>query len=466
MLAHRRVDVRALNDDIRDARKEQGELVKEAAFPTHDGERQFAPGDRLVFLENDRKLGVKNGMLGTVQRAEEGVLRVRLDPSEGKGPGRLVEVDAERYRAVDHGYATTIHKSQGATVDRAFVLASESMDRHLAYVGMTRHRAAVTLYAAQDEFRDLAALSERLSRSNAKETTLDYERAGYAERRGLRGLRGTGLVPESEIVVRDVARASPTAAGREQEAPAQTLPSGARPAGATRQPDSLQAKVRVAGERAQQAGNEPAPGPETPQDKLRRELRGLDSLSLGWAVNAATVEDRETGRRRPMTVADAARRVSPDYAAAADRLDELRKDVAQSERAIETYGRQRDYAVDQGDERWRRMGMLAQYGHRTGVRPDYAMSTHERDEKIAAGHLAAEEKRREERRDMLPAVERAEADALEKVRPQAEVKLAQLQERAALAREVQQEKMLEQRERDQARARERDLGRGGDGVER
>ncbi len=468
VLAHRRVDVRALNDDLRDARKGQGELTKEASFLTNDGERQFAAGDRLVFLENDRKLGVKNGMLGTVERADEGALRVRLDPSEGKGPGRLVEVDAESYRAVDHGYATTIHKSQGATIDRAFVLASESMDRHLAYVGMTRHRAAVTLYAAQDEFRDLAALSDRLSRSNAKETTLDYERAGYAERRGLRGTgpHGYGLVPESEIVVRDVARASPRAAGQEQEAPAQTLPSGARPAGATRQPDSLQAKVRVARERAQQAGNEPAPGPETPQDKLRRELRGLDSLSLGWAVNAATVEDRETGRRRPMTVADAARRVSPDYAAAADRLDELRKDIAYSERAIETYGRQRDYAVDQGDERWRRMGMLAQYGHRTGVRPDYAMSTHERDEKIAAGHLAAEEKRQEERRDMLPAVERAEADALEKVRPQAEAKLAQLQERAALAHEVQQEKMLEQRERDQARARERDLGRGGDGIER
>ena len=462
VLAHRRVDVRALNDDVRDARQERGELTNEAAFLTHDGERQFAAGDRLVFLENDRKLGVKNGMLGTVEQAEEGALRVRLDPTEGKDPGRLVEVDAESYRAVDHGYATTIHKSQGATVDRAFVLASESMDRHLAYVGMTRHRAAVTLYAAKDEFKDLAALSDRLSRSNAKETTLDYERAGYAERRGLLA----GLVPESEIVVRDVARASPRAAGREQEAPAQTLPSGARPAGATRQPDSLQAKVRVARERAQQAGNEPAPGPETPQDKLRRELRGLDSLSLGWAVNAATVEDRETGRRRPMTVADAARLVSPDYAAAAHRLAELRKDIAYSERAIETYGKQRDYAIDQGDERWRKMGTLAQYGHRTGIRPDYAMSTHERDEKIAAGHLAAEEKRREERREMLPAVERAEADALEKVRPLAEAKLAQIQERAALAHEVQQEKMQEQRDRDQAWVRERGRDRGHEGIER
>jgi len=47
---------------------------------------------------------------------------------------------------------------------------------------------------------------------------------------------------------------------------------------------------------------------------------------------------------------------------------------------------------------------------------------------------------------------------LEIARPQAEAKLAELQERAALAREAQQEKMQEQKERDQARAR--NLGRG------
>jgi Ti-type conjugative transfer relaxase TraA len=470
VLAHRRTDVRALNDDIRTARQAEGALTDEVAFLTTDGERRFAAGDRLVFLENDRTLGVKNGMLGTVERADEGALRVRLDPTEGNGPSRLVEVDAESYRAVDHGYATTIHKSQGATVDRAFVLASDSMDRHLAYVGMTRHRTAVTLYAAKDEFRDLAALSDRLSRSNAKETTLDYERAGYAERRGLHG-----LVPESEIVVRGVERASLTAAGREREGPAETPPAEARPSEAKRQPDSLQAKVQAARERAwptqarpaqAKAGNEPDPGAETPQDKLRRELRGLDSLSLGWAVDAASVRDRDAHYLRAMTVADAARRVSPAYAAAADRLDELRKDIAYSERAIETYGKQRDYAIDQGDKRWRAMGTMRQYGHRTGVRLDYAMSIHERDEKAAADHLAAEEKRRDERMKMLPTLERAAADALEKVRPQAEAKLAQLQERGALAHEVQQEKMQEQRERNQARVRDRGRDRGHEGLER
>ena len=155
-----------------------------------------------MFRENSRELGVKNGMLGTVERthgvgeATEGHLVVRLDSAAGPGRGRAVAVSMADYAAVDHGYATTIHKSQGATVDRAYVLASGSMDRHMTYVAMTRHRDGVALYADRSEFSDMGAVSARLSRSQAKETTLDYDRAGYAQRRGLDRNR-----PESEIVV-------------------------------------------------------------------------------------------------------------------------------------------------------------------------------------------------------------------------------------------------------------------------
>ncbi|MGA7814293.1 AAA family ATPase, partial [Caballeronia sp.] len=211
VLAHRRVDVQALNEAIRIARQKRGELATEIVYRTTEGERAFAPGDRLLFRENNRDLGVKNGSLGVVERAEAGRLQVRLDSAKGPGQGRVVLVSMADYAAIDHGYATTIHKAQGATVDRAYVFASETMDRHLTYVAMTRHRDAVQLYASGDEFRDVGQLSARLSRAQAKETTLDYaqqtplehgqrehsrneqtERAGYAERRGI----------ESEIIPR------------------------------------------------------------------------------------------------------------------------------------------------------------------------------------------------------------------------------------------------------------------------
>lgn len=192
-LAHRRVDVCAINADIRAllqergrlarGEQEQGELGREVVYQTNDGERSFAPGDRIVLLENNRDLGVKNGMLGTVQAVEPDALQIRLDGA-GQRDARIVAIPTNSYRAFDHGYATTIHKSQGATVDRAFVMASGTMDRHLTYVAMTRHRDSVTLYAGRDELKDMKGLSASMSRSGAKETTLDYTET-FAERRGL-----------------------------------------------------------------------------------------------------------------------------------------------------------------------------------------------------------------------------------------------------------------------------------------
>jgi len=156
-MAHRRADVRAINDAIRSALQDshrlgRGEEGGEVSFQTNDGKRSFAPGDRIVFLENSRDLGVKNGMLGTVERVEPGKIVAQLDGPGGQGKGDSISVPMNDYRAVDHGYATTIHKNQGATVDRAFVLASGTMDRHLTYVAMTRHRDGAQLYAGMDEF--------------------------------------------------------------------------------------------------------------------------------------------------------------------------------------------------------------------------------------------------------------------------------------------------------------------------
>jgi len=153
-MAHRRADVRALNDAIRTELQDRGELARgedagALTFQTNDGQREFAPGDRIVFLENNRDLGVKNGLLATVERVEEGRIVAQLD-----GKGDSISVPMDSYQAIDHGYATTIHKNQGATVDRAFVMASGTMDRHLTYVAMTRHRDGAQLYAAQDEFTD------------------------------------------------------------------------------------------------------------------------------------------------------------------------------------------------------------------------------------------------------------------------------------------------------------------------
>lgn len=82
---------------------------------TERGAREFAAGDRLYFLKNERSLGVKNGSLGTVEKVRDGVLQVRLDgAASGTGEGeRRVAVDTRWYNHLDHGYAATVYKAQG-----------------------------------------------------------------------------------------------------------------------------------------------------------------------------------------------------------------------------------------------------------------------------------------------------------------------------------------------------------------
>ncbi|AMN56369.1 Dtr system oriT relaxase (plasmid) [Labrenzia sp. CP4] len=199
MLAHLRADVFELNKLARATLIERGLIEEGHKFRTEDGERFFAAGDQIVFLKNDRDLNVKNGMIGRVVEAGEGRIVAEIGAVGGSGGSdqtRRVEVNQKTYRNVDHGYATTIHKSQGATVDKVKVLATLSLDRHLTYVAMTRHREDVKLYHGALSFAKNGGLVEVLSKKGAKDTTLDYagselyaQALSYAGSRGLYGLR-------------------------------------------------------------------------------------------------------------------------------------------------------------------------------------------------------------------------------------------------------------------------------------
>ena len=201
ILAHLRRDVRQLNIMAREKLVERGLIEEGHAFKTEDGPRQFAVGDQIVFLKNEGSLGVKNGMIGKVVEAAPG----RIVASIGQGHGvHRVDVDQRFYRNLDHGYATTIHKSQGATVDRVKVLASLSLDRHLTYVAMTRHREDLALYYGSRPFHLAGGLEKILSRKNAKEVTLDYASGRfYAQALRFANNRGLHLVRVARTLLRD-----------------------------------------------------------------------------------------------------------------------------------------------------------------------------------------------------------------------------------------------------------------------
>ncbi|TAE80287.1 MAG: hypothetical protein EAZ74_03655 [Alphaproteobacteria bacterium] len=177
VLAFTRKDVEALNASIRQRLMVLGHIALaqntiRITMQDNEGEYQqpvaFAVGDRVMFRENNKELGVMNGTLGRIKHMDGSSFHVTLDNGED------IAFDAKEYTKFQHGYAATVHKAQGVTVDETYVLASKHFDRHATYVAMTRHRKHVQLYAASNQFRTIAQMKQSLSRSGANRSTLDY----------------------------------------------------------------------------------------------------------------------------------------------------------------------------------------------------------------------------------------------------------------------------------------------------
>lgn len=106
--------------------------------------RAFACGDRVLAKHNDRRARIANGERGDVIAvdADRRSVTVRLQTQ------RTVVLESAYLHEghLDHGYALTAHAAQGATVDRAFVLGSDHLDREWGYTALTRHRAEARFY--------------------------------------------------------------------------------------------------------------------------------------------------------------------------------------------------------------------------------------------------------------------------------------------------------------------------------
>ncbi|MBL8676221.1 MAG: AAA family ATPase [Alphaproteobacteria bacterium] len=164
MLAYSNRDVNDLNQSARTLLKKSGH-ISEAEFTynikkeieddfgktsTLKQQKGFSKGDRIVFTKNKYWSGIRNGTMGTITELNNQTIRVKLD--EGKGiSGKELSFAPNLNPHFDHGWTITIHKSQGTTVDRAFVLASFEMSQNLAYVAMTRHRDWVKVFGSSLE---------------------------------------------------------------------------------------------------------------------------------------------------------------------------------------------------------------------------------------------------------------------------------------------------------------------------
>ena len=129
--------------------------VEAEGLPLSDG-NLAGVGDIVVTRRNDRLLRagrefVKNGDLWEVEaRGDDGTLDVRHVTHGGRVtlPSDYVEA------RVEQGYAMTVHRAQGSTVDTAYSLVDGSWSRELFYVAMTRGRMTNVAHVVTDHVLD------------------------------------------------------------------------------------------------------------------------------------------------------------------------------------------------------------------------------------------------------------------------------------------------------------------------
>jgi hypothetical protein len=189
MFAYTNKDVASLNQHARALHRQRGDLGQDHRLATKHGEAQFATGDRIQFTGNGRtkaekNAGLTNGRVGSVTALEiddHGKARVSVSLDVAKGAKAQTvsfvvgeDSKAGEFNSFKHGFAGTIYRGQGRTLDEAYVGHSAQWRSSAAYVALTRHREAVHIFAARETVKDLETMAQGMGRVENKRAATAY----------------------------------------------------------------------------------------------------------------------------------------------------------------------------------------------------------------------------------------------------------------------------------------------------
>ncbi|MFT9015117.1 MAG: MobF family relaxase [Acetobacter sp.] len=225
VLARTHNEVKALNTDLRNLLRQEGQIAGSdidvealsRGQKPKAGSLSLATGDRLIFGENIRAGGnmVRNNDTATVKAVcrdntdGEPVVTLAFDRgfevttrwSEMERLSRSSgnDVDTRPIR-VQHSYAVTVHSAQGASVDRSYVLNAAGMDRESLYVGMTRHKEDCHLYTDTTRI----GINVRDNRIRRDGVTAQISNSGKLEAPDAQDRDNTGDRVSRETVIRQI----------------------------------------------------------------------------------------------------------------------------------------------------------------------------------------------------------------------------------------------------------------------
>jgi hypothetical protein len=136
--------------------------------------------------------GYANGRVGTITAigVEGGkpLVTVALDTAKGKEPQRIEFIvgdnaDLGEFNKFKLGYAGTIYKGQGATLDQTYVCHSSHWKNSSAYVALTRHKESIEIFASRETVRGMDKAHEGGARTSANDLKAMARGLGRTENR-------------------------------------------------------------------------------------------------------------------------------------------------------------------------------------------------------------------------------------------------------------------------------------------
>ena len=140
-----------------------------------EADKDFCRGDKVVFLKNDRRLKVQNGLTGSIEKIDhKGIVSVKLNQID-----KTISFNIKTYGYFDHGYAVTVHKAQGQTSKNVILVAdcqSPQLNKTEAlYVAMSRGTHSAKIYTD-----DVESLKTQFKEAQEKTSTLAQHRQGIS----------------------------------------------------------------------------------------------------------------------------------------------------------------------------------------------------------------------------------------------------------------------------------------------
>jgi len=189
MFAFTNKDVQSLNIQARALHRQRGELGEDHTLATKDGLQAFAKGDRIQFTGNarkkaDRAAGFVNGRVGTVEAlvldpAGKPSVTVLLDTGKGDPQQRVqftvgANHAAGEFDAIKHGWAGTIYRGQGRTIDTSYVAHSSHWRAASSYGRPHPPSWAAHIFAARETVKDLTSMARGMARPENKRAASAY----------------------------------------------------------------------------------------------------------------------------------------------------------------------------------------------------------------------------------------------------------------------------------------------------